>query len=250
MERADYEGRIARGYDASRAVPESALEAWRAVLSTYLPPETSGPVLDLGCGTGLWTGTLHRWFSVDVVGMEPAAAMRAQAPAKGISGHTFFSGGRAEAIPLRNASCSCAWLSTVVHHVEDLEACSRELRRVLVDGGRVMIRSGFPGRSDDLTMFRYWPDAKRFLEALISLEQVERAFSTAGFRREELRSVPQTTAESLRDYAQRAALRADSVLARLDDEEFDRGMAALQADVEAETDPTPIIDSIDLLVLA
>lgn len=198
----------------------------------------------------MWTGALHRWFDVDVVGVEPSAAMRAQAPAKGVPGHTFFIGGRAEAIPLKDASCSCAWLSTVVHHIEDLGACARELRRVLVGGGRVMIRNGFPGRSDDLTLFRYFPEAKRFLEAFVSLETVESTFGAAGFRREELRPVPQTTAESLRDYAERASLRSDSTMARMVDEAFDRGMAGLQADADAETDPAPIIDSIDLLVLA
>ena len=241
---------MAGGYDAGRAVPEEALRDWRRALSNYLPPASPEPVVDLGCGTGLWTGTLHRWFGVDVVGVEPSAAMRAQAPAKGVEGHTFISGGRAEAIPLRDASCACAWLSTVVHHIEDLDACADELRRILVDGARVLIRNGFPGRSDDLTLFRYFPEAKRFLEAFVSLEAVESSFGGAGFRREDLRPVPQTTATSLHDYAKRASLRSDSTLARMDDGAFDRGMTALQADADAETQPTPIVDNIDLLVLA
>lgn len=241
---------MAGGYDASRAVPEEALEDWRRALSDYLPPAAPGPLLDLGCGTGLWTGILHRWFGVDAVGVEPSAAMRAQAPAKGVEGHTFISGGRAEAIPLRGASCSCAWLSTVVHHVEDLDACAHELRRVLVDGGRVLIRNGFPGRGDDLTLFRYFPEAKSILDAFVSLEQVERSFGEVGFQQEGLRPVPQTTAVSLRDYAARASLRSDSTLARIDDNAFERGMAALQADADAELNPKPIVDSIDLVVFS
>jgi SAM-dependent methyltransferase len=46
-----------------------------------------------------------------------------------------------------------AWLSVVVHHLADLPAAAEELRRVLVPGGRVLIRGAFPGRHQHLTLF-------------------------------------------------------------------------------------------------
>ena len=106
--------------------------------------ELSDPVeriLDLGSGTGQWSGRLARWFDVDVVGVEPSEGMRANAID---AVRVFAIAGQAEQIPLRADSVDAAWLSVVVHHFDDLDAAAREIRRVVRRGGRVLLRSAVP----------------------------------------------------------------------------------------------------------
>ncbi|HKO24427.1 MAG TPA: methyltransferase domain-containing protein, partial [Chloroflexota bacterium] len=74
-----YDGRMATVYDRGRAISLDGLTTWRAALSRYLPPKSGLPVLDLGAGTGLFAVALAEWFGVDVIAVEPAAAMRSEA---------------------------------------------------------------------------------------------------------------------------------------------------------------------------
>jgi SAM-dependent methyltransferase len=59
------------------------------------------------------------------------------------AGRVHLVGGRADGVPLRDGVAGAAWLSTVIHHVGDLDACANELRRVLAPGAPVLIRSAF-----------------------------------------------------------------------------------------------------------
>jgi len=66
-------------------------------------------LLDLGAGTGIWAVAFTRWYSIDVIAVEPSAAMRARSP------HPHTLAGHAGAIPLGPATIDAAWLSTVIH---------------------------------------------------------------------------------------------------------------------------------------
>src|SRR5207302_3487557 len=96
----------------------------------WLPAGASW-IVDVGSGTGIWASAFARWFGVAVVGIEPSAAMRAQARAKGRPAGVGYVAGAAERLPVRTATCDAAWLSTVIHHVDDLGRCAAEVRRVL-----------------------------------------------------------------------------------------------------------------------
>jgi SAM-dependent methyltransferase len=248
MSRIDYDGRIATVYDRGRAVPLDGLTAWRTALARYLPPESGLPVLDLGAGTGLLAVALAEWFGVDVIAVEPAA-MRREALRKRPHPRVTYLAGHAAAIPVGDAQCGSAWLSTVIHHIPDLRACARELRRVLHPGERVLIRGAFPGRLDGITLFRFFPEARRIAESFPSIAATVEAFATAGFAPEALESVPQVTAGSLRAWCERVCLRADSTLQPLDDAMFARRLAEAERAAADERGARPVVDRLDLLVL-
>src|ERR671928_1648720 len=105
MPRIDYDGRIATVYDRGRAVPLDGLAAWRAALARYLPRESGLPVLDLGAGTGLFAMALAEWFGVDVIAVEPAAAMRREALRKRPHPRAKYVAGPAAAIPGGGGAC-------------------------------------------------------------------------------------------------------------------------------------------------
>jgi ubiquinone/menaquinone biosynthesis C-methylase UbiE len=244
----DYDGRMAEVYDRGRAYPVEWLEPWREALAPFLPPPEGQPILDLGSGTGQWSPVLADWFAVPILAIEPADGMRRQALAKGTHPAVSLIGGRGERLPLRDASVGAAWLSTVLHHFEDLAGALTELRRVLGSNGPVLVRQAFPGRVDDVLWTRYFPEAERIAERRwLGLEPTMDAFEVAGFRREVLARVTQVVAGSLREYADRVRTRADSSLALLDDSVFESGMAALDADAAQEEDPQPVRSTIDFV---
>lgn len=89
--------------------------------------------------------------------------------------------GDGQAIPLGDHSCRAALLSTVIHHIADLSVCAAELGRVLKGRAPVLIRSSFPGRQDEIPLYRYFPGARRVAETFPTVEQTLAAFAASGF---------------------------------------------------------------------
>ena len=197
----DYE-RLAQVYDEGRGCPLDQIGEWRVVLRDYLGAGGLR-VLDLGSGTGLFAEALVSWFDLTVVGVEPSDAMRRRAAGKGVS-RVGYVGGEAEHIPLRAKSCDCAWVSTVFHHIRDRERCARELRRVVADGGPVLIRNNFGDRLDGVRWLQYFPAARSLASRRWpAVDATAKAFATAGFAVEALHSVPEVIAADLNAYYER-----------------------------------------------
>lgn len=246
-ERIDYD-EMAAAYDAGRAKPKAWLDGWREVLNRYMAG-LSGPVLDLGSGTGIWSLLLAEWFDLDVIGMEPSAGMRSQAVRKRSHARVRYLGGEAEHLPLRDDSCAAAWLSTVIHHIGDLETAVPEVRRVLQPDGPVLIRNAFSGRDDEVLWLRYFPSAHALAnERWPTVAATVEAFAAGGFHRESLQRIHEFSAANLMEYCKKVETRADSSLTLISDEEFERGLEELRKAAETEP-PSPVTTGLDLLVL-
>ena len=76
MARVDYE-EMASSYDAGRDHPRERRGDRRRALAASV--DRGRPLLDLGTGTGQWSGLLADWFGVDVVAVEPSLEMRIRA---------------------------------------------------------------------------------------------------------------------------------------------------------------------------
>ena len=241
MARIDYNEATAAAFQASRELPPGALSRWQAAIARHLAPWPGMRVLDLGAGTGTWAAALASWFGVRAVATEPSAAMRAR------SRHRCLIAGQAAALPLAAASMDGAWLSTVIHHLPDLPAAARELRRVLRPGAPVLIRNAFPGRHHGIGLFRYWPEAIAALNTFPSVAQVRAAFAAAGFSYVALAPVQQVTAPSLAAIAATARRESHTPLVLTSDSVWEAGLTRLRA--AATTQPGPVTDTLDLLVL-
>jgi SAM-dependent methyltransferase len=247
MARINYDDPTAAAFKAVREVPRDGLGHWREAVRRHLSPSPGMTLVDIGAGTGAFAAAFSDWFGLDVLAVEPSAAMRAQIPRRPgiqvLEGHD-------SALPLPDSSADGAWLSTVIHHIPDLEAAAREIRRVLRPGAPVLIRQGFPGRVDRIEIHRWFPETARTLDTYPSVEQTCQAFAAAGFRRDALEPVPQTDLTSLAEFLARAdTLRqADTTMRNLTEEEFLRGKERLRRAAQA-TDPEPRTSWLDLLVL-
>ncbi len=251
MARISYDDQTAAAYKAVREIPRDGLGEWREAIRRHLGPSPGMTVADIGAGTGQFAAALSDWFGVGIVAVEPSAAMRAHIPARpGIR----VLAGDATALPLPDDSADGAWLSLVIHHISDLEAAAREIRRVLRPGAPVLIRQGFTGRVGRNEFVRWFPEIERAVGTFPSVEQACRAFAAAGFSREALEPVPETYPASLAEFlAQADVLRqADTAVRSLTEEEFRRGKDRLRRaaqDAGQAPGEEPRTSWLDLLVL-
>jgi SAM-dependent methyltransferase len=118
-------GAIADDYDRLRTGPPEAAVDW-------LLPGHCQVAVDLGAGTGLLTRALARKVA-HVIAVEPDERMRAVLRAR--SPGVEVVEGRAEAIPVGDASAEGVFVSSAWHWM-DPELAVPEITRVLRDGGR------------------------------------------------------------------------------------------------------------------
>ncbi|MEV4177825.1 class I SAM-dependent methyltransferase [Nonomuraea sp. NPDC049709] len=252
MARITYDDQTAAAYKAVREIPRDGLGEWREAIRRHLDPSPGMTLADIGAGTGMFAAALSDWFDLNILAVEPSAAMRAQIPRRpGIQ----VLEGDAGALPLPDGSADGAWLSLMIHHIPDLEAAAREIRRVLRPGAPVLIRQGFPGRADTTSTFPwgFFPQTTRTTDTFPTVERTCQAFATAGFRRDALEPVPETLT-SLADFLARVDVfrRSDTIMRGLTEEEFLQGKERLRRAVqEAEQTSSPGTRTnwLDLLVL-
>ena len=244
----DYEGTMSRDFNASRGLSPDSLNVWRTALEPYLA--NAGRILDVGSGTGRFAVLMAEWFGAVVIGVEPARGMRDVAVKCGSHPRVSYLGGRAEQLPLREESVLAGMLSNVFpYRVCNRDASAHELRRVLRMDSRVLIRGAFADRLGEITLFDHFPEAKAVCEQFPTLEQTVETFSSSGFEFETVNRVVQRTCESLKELAARTRLRADTTLALMTDESFAMRQKALEEAAALESEATPVVDTLDLLVL-
>lgn len=121
---------------------ESEFLIYRSMLGT-----PDGPVLDLGCGTGLFARRLARdpAFHV-VVGMDVSRAMIEEGVAQAREAGVMVDFLRAEApwLPLLDQTMGAVLQSGALHFVQDVSRMFTEVARVLRPGGRYLASTYLP----------------------------------------------------------------------------------------------------------
>lgn len=249
MKRIDYDKALYRTYDRGRAHSPESYRLWMKAIARYVPRKSGPVVLDLGSGTGRFSPQLAEYFDARVVGVEPSDKMRAVAEESNAHPMVRYVKGAAENIPLGEAECDFAFLSMVIHHVDDLAECCRELRRVLKPRGTVLIRNSFKNRLVSVPFYDFFPNARAVdNERLPGVEEVEAVFLANGFRRVAFETIRQQIDASLADHYERIKTKSLSTFELISEEEFQAGVAAMKRAVEGESAPGPIVEDIDLLV--
>jgi ubiquinone/menaquinone biosynthesis C-methylase UbiE len=231
--RISYDEQTAAAYKAVREIPREGLLGWRDAFRRHVRPAPGMTLVDIGAGTGQFAVAFSAWFDLDVIAVEPSASMRQRIPhLPGIDARE----GDAGSLPVADDSADAVWISLVLHHIPDLEAAAREIRRVLRPGAPVLIRGGVSGtRHDEIENVRWFPETSRTIDTYPSVDETCAAFATAGFQRETLERVSETRPGSLAEYLDHVdTLRhADTTMRRLAEEEFGRGKERLRRAVES-----------------
>ncbi|WP_035737301.1 class I SAM-dependent methyltransferase [Glycomyces arizonensis] len=251
LERVDYDRTQHAGYAKGRALLPVSRDNWRRAFREHAGPGRVRTVLDVGSGTGRFTPVLADAFGCAVIGVEPAERMRAVAETEAARPNVEYRSGSAADLPVPDASADLALMFLVWHHVPDRAAAAAELARVLRPGARLLIATTLADRRKDLLLYRYFPRTREIDGALFPTRaETADLFAAAGFEESALVEVHHRSAESLAEYVERQRMRALSVYEHLTDEEYEEGMAAMEADAAAETEPVPVEAECDLLVLS
>lgn len=250
LKRVDYDRTQHAGYAKGRALLPVSRDNWRRAFREHAGPGPIRTVLDVGSGTGRFTPVLADAFGCTVIGVEPAERMRAVAETEAARPNVEYRPGSAADLPVPDAAADLALMFLVWHHVSDKAAAAAELARVLRPGARLLIATTLSDRLKDLVMYRYFPRSKEIDTVLFpSHAEIVERFALAGFEATALVEVHHRSAESLAEYVERQRMRALSVYEHLTDREYEAGMAAMEADAAAETEPVPVEAECDLLVL-
>ena len=234
-------------YDKARALVPETLRLWQDLLAVYVDRAAMPLVIDLGCGTGRFSELLAAHFGVQVIGIDPSLKMLDQARRKPTIGNVAYWQGSAEALPLRDGCADLVFMSMAYHHLTDPTAVSHECHRVLRQGGYVCIRNGT--RESDFPHRHFFPALRTLIDSdLPSRRDIETVFAAGGFTPVVHQVVTQVTAADWPSFIEKSAIRADSFLARLSDDDFQQGMGALRNPGGAINQDDAVTEEIDWLV--
>jgi len=108
---------------------------WRAIEMRMLAEEEyEAPMLDLGCGDGLVAEVLFGTEGQVDAGVDPWWAQVRRAAMSGAYGSVQLATG--DRLPYPNSSFATVLSNSVLEHIPDLVPVVREVRRVLMPGGR------------------------------------------------------------------------------------------------------------------
>lgn len=107
-------------------------------IQQLLPDLRGKTILDVGCGTGIFTFLLEQYFPAEVTGIDLSAGMLeiARAKARERRSHArFLQGDAGHLTELVQGQFDLVFSSTTTHYLPDLTGFFRELRQALKPGG-------------------------------------------------------------------------------------------------------------------
>ena len=217
-------GAIADSYDRLRPLDEKWWEVFDLLVSAG---DLEGRrTLDIGCGTGAFAAALAERGG-KVWGVDASPEMLAEAQAK--ETRARFKEAAGEALPFKDGWFERVVMRLSLHHLDRPRAL-REALRVLVPGGRLVVGTFDPNQFADYWLTRFFPsiariDGARFPDATT----LERELVEAGFESVRSDRLTQSAALSRAEALERIRCRYISTLRMMGEADFDRGLAAAEA---------------------
>lgn len=170
--------RIASDYDKGRSGEDVVF--WAGETEDIAHIDEGSTVLDLGCGTGLYTMGLRDHTSASTCGLDPSVGMLSQAKEKTGAIHWFNAVG--EYLPVRSGVLDCIFSSQVWHHITERQETANECGRTLNADGTVVIRTISHEQLRRKVVFHFFPEImENQLRVYPSDEDFRRYFWKAGF---------------------------------------------------------------------
>lgn len=163
-----------------RELPDATVAERMAWIAHRVGDVAPWPVLDVGSGTGRFSGPLASTFKTRVVGVEPSAGMRRQAVSANSHPDVFYVGGTAQRLPVRSGTVGFAVAMNVLHHVDDRAAASVELARVVRSEGALVVTGSVSGNYECF-LARWFPSIPQIASRVLPTpRQLEQDLSVGG----------------------------------------------------------------------
>jgi ubiquinone/menaquinone biosynthesis C-methylase UbiE len=219
-------GKIAKEYDKGRS--SENVELWAAETRRLAGLGEYSIILDLGCGTGLYTVGLLEETGATTCGFDPVPEMVGQARNKLHGVHWFNAMG--EQMPLRPDVLDCVFSSQVWHHIEDKQGTADECGRVLRAGGHVVIRTISHEQLHEKVVFEYFPEIKaNQLRVYPSNEDFRHYFGGARFRETVFHAYSLERYQPVEEFVKIAEKRLWSMFRLISEEGLRRGVEELRS---------------------
>jgi len=232
-------------YHDGRALAPTDVRQWVNLVRAVIPPGPDGVVIDLGCGTGRFSGPLAEGLGLPVIGVDPSRKMLQEAARRTSTPGVTYREGRAEGIPVADSGATAIFMSNAIHHVSDLEAGLREMRRVLGAAGIVFIRNYSRENLDSLAYLPFFPEAMAVSRDMIWPRGVYvEHFTSRGFALLSQGTIGQETAPDGAAYLTKIGGGVESGLALIWDDAVHRRLARLQ-EAHASLEAGPVMEDVD-----
>ena len=240
---------LAQRYDIARQMPEHTMRLWLDSISQYVMLGQDHVVLDVGCGTGRFSLALAHKFDSHVIGIDPSETMLSKARSALTHAKVSFRHGRAEQLPVDDASVDLVFLSMVYHHINGQVVAAQEFNRVLRPDGFLCIRNSTLDLLHTVSYLKYFPEAVEFnRKRMPTQKEIVSTTCANGFYLIKHNVIEQQFADSLDEYCEKIGNRGLSDLEALTDAEFKAGMRRIRKAVLKNEESGPIIELIDLFV--
>ncbi len=240
---------VPESYDAGREISADKKREFIARFAQTIGSANVHKIIDLGCGTGRFSGALAEIFDANVLGVEPSAKMIERARAKHSDVRLRFLEAPGEALPVDDSSIDMVFMSMVLHHLAEPAKVALECWRALRAGGHVCIRNAMADEIDSYPYLDVFPSIRTIIaRQLLSRERLHGVFEPLGFKVVADEAVWHEIAPSWGAFAEKIALRADSFVAQLPDTEFEAGVAALRARAQEAPGDEPVGLKVDLII--
>lgn len=233
-------------YRSSRALTPGDVERWVRLVKEVLPHTAGTLLIDLGCGTGRFTGPLAEQLGASVIGVDPSQKMLREATCSGP--YITYLAGSAEFLSFRTSIAALIFMSNALHHVKTPITALREMWRVLKPHGIVFVRNYSCENLASLHYLRFFPEAMQLSRNMLWPRSTLIEYFTAnGFTKLSQGTVHQETSPDLDGYLSKIESRVYSDLALIEDDAFERGMARIK-DEGVSLGGGPILEEIDYFI--
>jgi ubiquinone/menaquinone biosynthesis C-methylase UbiE len=223
---------IAGSYDAR--YERNSYEGVERALRDFIGSESGLQVLEVGCGTGHWLGSL-RTLDIQLTGLDFSAGMLSQARRR--LPEIPLIRGTAERLPWRAESFDRVFCINALHHFPDKVAFLAETRRLLRPGGMLLIVGLDPHTGvDQWFIYDYFPESFEIdLQRYLATSSLRIWMREAGFRECTTQEMEhwtyRLTAEEILRQG-RLDRTATSQLSVLTEAEYQRGMERIRTDMK------------------
>jgi ubiquinone/menaquinone biosynthesis C-methylase UbiE len=234
-------------YDSARGLPEETSQLWMEKLGSVVPGGRITIILDLGGGTGRFSGPLGNTYKCPVIVTDPSEAMLEEGKSRNLDLNWLC--GLAERLPFSTDSVDLIWMSQVFHHLENAALAFQEIIRVLKPGGYLAIRNGTRESEVEIEWKEFFPEAVQIDQGRIpSRSVITDLVCQQGFELVEVQAIYQYFVSSYTEYYTKISQRGLSALIMINDEAFAAGLERLKRWTKKQIQNQPIYEPVDLFV--